>query len=152
MINRNVAHLDKMLLFSCSWQKVDIQVGKYSKCVTIIPDDLTGITYWFFFSYWHTNNPPNDCDGGEKNPYSVWQLIKGTSVWFLRMIPINVHKHECSLNGTLRNIVERDISITWPLVRRSPSLPFRIYTLINLNEIKMPNIFKWIISFCGMAS
>ncbi len=90
MINLNVAHLDKTLFFSCSWQKVDIQVGKYSECVTIIPDDLTGVTYWLCFHI-GTQTTLQMIVTEEKNPYSILQRIKGTSVRFLRTIPINVH-------------------------------------------------------------
>lgn len=152
MINRNVAHLDKTLFFSCSWQKVDIQVGKYSECVTIIPDDLTGVTYWLCFHI-GTQTTLQMIVTEEKK--SIFRLAVHQRD--IRAIPKNdsyqrTHKHGCSLNGTLRNIVEGDISIAWPLAGCSPSLPFCIYTLINLSEIKKPNIslFKWISSFCGI--
>lgn len=151
MINRNVAHLDKTLFL------LQLTESRYSSW------EILGMCNYYsrwsdrchlliMFSYWHTNNPPNDCDGGKK---SIFRLAAHQRD--IRAIPKNdsyqrTHKHGCSLNGTLRNIVEGDISIAWPLAGHSPSLPFRIYTLINLSKIKKPTIslFKWISSFCGI--
>lgn len=109
------------------------------------------------FSYWHTNNPQMTMTGGKKIHIPSGNASKGHPCSFLERIQ-RTHKHGHSLNSTVCSseisllFVEGDISIVWPLACRSPSLPFHIYTLINLSQIKKPDIFlfKWISSFCGI--
>lgn len=147
-----MARVDKTLFLSCSWQKVDIQVGKCSKCVTITPDDLTGVTYWLCFHIGTQTTLQMIVTEKKKIHILSGSTSKGHPCSFLERFPSMYTQTRALIKRHARKYLEGDISIAWPLAGRSPSLPFRIYTLINLSEIKKPDIslFKWISSFCGI--